>query len=262
MDTALVLSSTVVFAMAFALSLRGLRRPEHKPSPARMTLMGLGFALQCGFLYLRGQAAGRCPLTNGSEVLVFVSWAIVLLYLLVGPAYHISLLGFFTAPLVMLFQSMAMLLPGLKAPPVPHGPVDFWLELHAAISLVAYGAFALAFVAGIMFLIQDRQLKRGQMKTLFYNLPPVHYLGKVIVRLLSLGFVLLTVGVVAAFMMENRPGTMKLVLSCLVWLVYAVVLGLYFARGWGNRTAAVAAVTAFAFPVITYWVITQPATEG
>src|SRR5690606_20800403 len=124
-------------------------------------------------------------LTNGFEVLIFVSWAMVLLYFLVGTTFRLSLLGFFTAPLALLFQGIALAFSvqldrfsGAQVAP------DFWLELHAAVSLIAYGAFALAWIAGIMFLIQDRQLKKGEMKELFYQLPSIHYLSHAITRLL------------------------------------------------------------------------------
>jgi ABC-type uncharacterized transport system permease subunit len=43
----------------------------------------------------------------------------------------------------------------MNYPPLP------WLELHASISLIAYGAFALACIAGVMYLVQERQIKQA-----------------------------------------------------------------------------------------------------
>ena len=71
---------------------------------ATLLPMALGFVLQSVFLYLRGQAHGRCPLTNLFEAFIFIGWCIVLLYFLVGTAYRLSLLGVFTAPLVSSLQ--------------------------------------------------------------------------------------------------------------------------------------------------------------
>ena len=111
--------------------------------------VGLGFVFQTAFLYLRGHALGRCPITNLFEVIIFVAWSIALFYMVVGPAYRLSLMGAFTAPLVVLLQLTALIAPidhlyqGRLAP-------NSWLEFHASISLVAYGAFALACIAGVM----------------------------------------------------------------------------------------------------------------
>ena len=78
-----------------------------------------------------------------------------------------------------------------------------WLELHAAISIVAYGAFALAGVAGVMYLAQERQLKTHHLHSIFYHLPPIRDLAVANSRLVYTGFALLTVGLFAGFAMGN-----------------------------------------------------------
>ena len=95
------------------------------------TVMACGFIAQCGFLYLRGQELGRCPITTPAELLVFVSWSIVGLYFLLGRAFRLSLLGAFTAPLVALFQLLA--LPFLREPAARNPADDYWLEMHASV---------------------------------------------------------------------------------------------------------------------------------
>ena len=44
-------------------------------------------------------------------------------------------------------------------PAVRRIKVNPWLEAHTSFSMVACGAFALACIAGVMFLVQERQLK-------------------------------------------------------------------------------------------------------
>src|SRR5207247_9901089 len=71
-----------------------------------------------------------------------------------------------------------------------------WLEFHASISTVAYGTFAVACIAGVMYLIQDRQLKTHQLHSVFSHLPPLTDLYATITRLLWWGFALYTFGIV------------------------------------------------------------------
>ena len=172
MERAFLVSSTLCFLAGFAYSMYALGAKVRHPSRWNFIVMLLGFALQLGFLELRSAAVGRCPLTNLFEVLVFLSWSVVLLYFVVGSTYRLSLLGTFTAPLVFLIQVVAQLLPAASVAPVFKKSAGFWPELHAAISLVSYGAFALACVAGVMFLVQERQLKRRTLNSFFQNLPP------------------------------------------------------------------------------------------
>jgi len=141
---------------------------------------------------------GRCPITNLFEVFVFLAWSVALAYMLVGPVYRLSLMGAFTAPLVLLLQGFALISPIDTRHPVTVA-ANSWLEFHASLSLVAYGAFALACIAGVMYLLQERQLKTHHLHSIFYHLPPLTNLFAVITRLLWWGFALYTVGIVSGF---------------------------------------------------------------
>jgi ABC-type uncharacterized transport system permease subunit len=218
----------------------------HRGTRSRWTVIWMiaVFVAQLGFLYFRGQARGACPLVGIGEILAFLSWSLTLFYLVVGPTYRVSLLGVFTAPLVTIFQILA-LLPGVWDPNPERIPAtDPWRETHAAMSVLSYGALALAAVAGVMFLVLDRQLKDHHLQSgLFRNLPPVRELLKSMVRLLWIGVALLSIGVVAGFLMPRQGGTAHLLAACAVWIGYALLLGVRQVRGLtGRRTAMVAVV--------------------
>jgi ABC-type uncharacterized transport system permease subunit len=241
--------STACFLGGFVQSALALRHGRYQPPASKLLAMAAGFAGQCLFLAVRGGAAGRCPITSPQEILVFVSWSAVLLYFLLGRAFRLSLLGLFIAPMVSLFQSLA--LPFLMRPAVRHPADDYWLEMHASVSLLAYGAFALACIAGVMFLIQDHLLRRGELQALSYELPPVTNLATAIVRLIAIGLVLLSVGIASGFGTARPPTGMHLMLSVGVWLAYAALLAVKRFRGLASLETARAAVIVFGLPVIT-----------
>jgi ABC-type uncharacterized transport system permease subunit len=114
-------------------------------------------------------------------------------------------------------------------------------------SLLAYGAFGLAGIAGVMYLIQDRQLKSHKPGRLFYSLPPIRYLAVALVRLLAIGTALLSIGILAAFFMKVKPEAAHLLISGAVWLAYAVLLA---ANAWKRlppKRLSLSAIGAFAF---------------
>src|SRR5258706_10801940 len=80
-------------------AIRGAMMLRRETGRLNYVVMLAGFALHTIFLYLRGQHVQRCPLTNSFEITIFIAWAAVLFYLLIGPAYRVSFLGAFTAPL-------------------------------------------------------------------------------------------------------------------------------------------------------------------
>src|SRR5256885_11130948 len=117
-DRQFILVSTLCYLVAVAHTLATLRDGVFRPRRFNFVAIALGFVFQSPFLSIRGHALGRCPITNLFEVFIFLAWSLALIYLLIGPAYRLSLMGAFTAPLVLLIQSLALLAPIDVAQPV------------------------------------------------------------------------------------------------------------------------------------------------
>lgn len=255
MDRLLLIASTFCFLFAVVRTLMLIRAGVFRPGRSSFAAIASGFVLQTAFLWIRGKALGRCPLTNLFEVFIFMAWSVALIYLLVGPTYRLSLMGAFTAPLVLLMQTFALLAP-IDRPRAPKMEVNAWLEFHASMSIVAYGAFALACVAGLMYLLQERQLKTHQLHSVFHHLPPLTDLNAAIVRLLWLGFGLYTAGLVSGFFTGQPLPHVKIVCAVAVWIFYAAILqGRQFFR-LTPRHVAVLCVIAFTAAVSVLWGIT------
>ena len=232
-----------------------LRGKIFRPVRFNFFAIGLGFVFQTAFLSIRGHALGRCPLTNLFEVLVFLAWSVALIYLLVGPVYRLSLMGAFTAPLVVLLQGIALLAP-IDKPHAMKMPVNPWLEFHASMSLFAYGVFALACIAGVMYLLQERQLKTHQLRSIFYHLPPLSDLFAAIIRLLWWGFALYTLGLVTGFFIDQPLPTRQVVCAIGVWLLYAAILQGRYLRRLAPKSVAALCIIGFSAALTLLWGIT------
>jgi ABC-type uncharacterized transport system permease subunit len=259
-DRLALMLSSLCFLGAFAGAAWRVMTAVYRNTWAHHTLMALGFVGQCYVLAVRGKALGRCPITEPWELLVFISWGCVMLYWLIGPAYRLSLLGIFTAPMVWFFQLVALILQGtVERNPSPEALAglrpDRWLEWHATVSLLAYASFALAAVAGVMFLVQEHQLKSHHPSRVFFNLPPLQNLARGLVLLLTVGFGLLTVGIATAYLMEKSPSGLKLTASWAVWLAYLTILLFQWMRGWPHRRLAEVAALTFLLPLATLWIV-------
>lgn len=245
MDRWLLLTATLTALIGAVWGMRSVHRGHR--SHWTLVLMAATLGLQIGFLALRGETRAACPLADRGEILAFLAWSLTLFYLLVGPAYRISLLGVFTAPVVVVFQAIALVPGMLDANPgiVPGG--NPWHETHSATAVLSYGAFALAAVAGVMFLTLDRQLKEQHLKSgLFRNLPPVRELLISLTRLLWLGTGLLTIGIVAGTLMPKGDSPIgHLVAAYAVWAVWVGLLTVKSVRGLTGRRLSLATVGIF-----------------
>jgi ABC-type uncharacterized transport system permease subunit len=69
------------------------------------------------------------------------------------------------------------------------------MSAHTVCSLLSYAAFLVAFLSGVLFLIQEGQLKHKHMGMLFHRLPPLSTLDRINFWSIGVGFALLSAGV-------------------------------------------------------------------
>jgi len=205
--------------------LRTVRSGRPWDTKRGLLVVGLGCAVQFLLLWHRGEAHGRCPITNSGEVLVFLAWSMVVWYLLFGSSYRLSLLGMCTMPLVVLLQGVA-LLPGFYQPlPVERvESVNAVVELHAATAILGYGAFGLAAVASGMFIFQNWHLKRRRTSKAVFALPPITSLFAALLRLVTIGVVLLGASLMVSLLAMEQAGGVKVTIGWLVFGLFLVLL--------------------------------------
>lgn len=254
MDRIPLALSTLCFLFGFAYTMYALGARQYRGSWWNFSTIAAGFVFQTVWLVERGREVGRCPIGSLFDLLVFLAWSVTLVYLLTGSLYRLSLLGVLTSPLVFLLQGVALVMPRPAAVKAV-APVKPWLELHAAISVVAYGAFALAAAAGVMWLAQERQLKTRRLHSFFFNLPPIQELAAANRRLVYFGFGLLTVGLLAGLLNGVAHGGMLRVVSLGVWLVYAFLCLSMRNAAISPRRASWMAIGAFSILLLTVWAV-------
>jgi ABC-type transport system involved in cytochrome c biogenesis permease subunit len=218
-------------------------------------LLGLSFIAHTIAMVLRGFSLSRCPVNNLFEAMMFVMWTIVAPYLVIGLWPRLRFLGAFAAP-ALLAMGIFALMPALDS---PKPDVSRLASIHAALILLAYGAFGLSSVASVMYLTEERGLKMRRSRTVLSLLPPIQRLELIASRLLLVGFVFLTVGLsMAPFLMKDRFGTFfqgdaKIVWSLFVWLLYGGLLAMHWRFAQGGRRFAWGSVGSFSFVLLTFW---------
>jgi ABC-type uncharacterized transport system permease subunit len=192
--------------------------------------------------------------------MTFVDWTIVAVYLVLGLWPSLRYLGAFAAPGVVAIGVFA-LMPGLDPAHTgePSLAGNAVISLHAALTLLSYGAFGLSSVAGLMYLRQEHDLKFHKPRAVFTVMPPIDRLEKITSRLLWAGLALLTAGLgLIPWLLKIRPESHaeadpKTIWSGLVWGLYVVLLVLHGRFAQSGRKFAWGAVAGFAFVVLTFW---------
>jgi ABC-type uncharacterized transport system permease subunit len=124
-----------------------------------------------------------------------------------------------------------------------------WIELHAALAVFSYGVFGLLALTSAMFLLRHYSLKSKHVGGWFSFLPSILDLDHIGVRLLGAGVALLTASLaVGAVYWLPHPETVnvaKLLATVVVWLAYAVALGLRLSGALPSRRLAWICVVLF-----------------
>ena len=220
-------------------------------------LLLAGFVFHTLFLGHQYYALGMAPVLGLKSALSFFSWTIIGAYLILQLRFRLMVLGSFVAPLAAFLMIISSSIPGTE---VVVRPIfrSMWFTAHVGTIFMGNGMFAVAFVAAIMYLIQERQIKKKRFGTFYSRLPSLQTLDSVNYYSLMYGFPLLTIGMITGSVYAQYAlGSYwqwdpKEVWSLITWLFYAALLHERLAVGWRGRRASIMSIICFLILIFTF----------
>ncbi len=220
-------------------------------------LLLAGFAFLTLFVGYEYYALGVAPVLTLKSSLSFFAWTILLVYLLFHFKFRLMVLGSFVAPVAACLLIFSSTLPASE---VTLKPVfrSLWLPVHIGTAFVGNGFFAVTFVAAIMYLIQESQIKRKRLGSLSSRLPSLETLDSINHFALICGFTFMTAGMITgSIYAQYALGSYwrwdpKEVCSLLAWVFYAVLLHERLTVGWRGRRAALLSLFGFLVLVLAF----------
>jgi ABC-type uncharacterized transport system permease subunit len=231
-----------VFALlAIALYLAaagGLARPLlGGGQPLNRLALGLaGAAVLIHAGILLGMHRGALDL-HFFAALSLVAFVVSALTLLVNATRPVAALGVIVFPLAAALVAVDSFL----APSTQPQSMDWHIKLHVTMALLAFGVLSIAAVLAILLAFQERALRHRQFGHWLRALPPLTLTETLLFRLISAGFVLLTLTLLTGVLfVDNLFGqhlVHKTALSIVAWLVFGVLLYGRWRHGWRGTRA-------------------------
>ena len=252
-----VLTVTLLSCAAFLVFFLSQKKPIRRW--ARFLLIG-SWILQSGYIVTLYMTVGTTPITTYHEADFYIAWATTSAYLSFRRRYTVRNFGTFVSMLVLALL-IGSSLASRDIIPLEPALQSFWLPVHAGISLIAYGFLGLAFCGGLMYLLQERELKSRKLGYFFSRLPSLEALDQLNSHCLAVGFAFLTLGMVTGiFWSKQAWGTYwrwnpKEVCSLIIWGIYLVQIHQRFTVGWRGRRGAQMIVGGFVVVLITLWLV-------
>ena len=249
--------TTLIYLLAsicYLLAMLG-KRPQAARTGRWVLLAGIILHAAC--FAVRHSTTGGAPVTSLHESLSFFAWCLVLLFLLFDLRFRLSVMGAFAGPLAFLLMLGSAVSPDVVVQLNPM--LRSWLfPVHIVFAFFGNAAFALAFGAGVMYLVQDRMLKSKRFTRIYQLLPSLGTLDKVNYTCLSVGFPLMTLGIISgAFWANTAWGAYwswdpKETWALITWFLYAALLHGRLTIGWRGRKAAIFSIIGFLFLLFTF----------
>lgn len=228
------------------------------------SLLIIGLVIHSGGLLARWLEThqtgyGYVPLSNMYESLIFFSWTIVLIYLILEFKYQQKIIGIFITPFAFLAIALTSIVPGIDAKITPLMPAlkSNWLAIHVTTCFFGYASFAVSFGVSVLYLIRDRKgsPKEGGPKWL----PSTPVLDEINYKSIVIGFPMLSLGIITGAAWANYAWggywswDPKETWSLITWFVYAAFLHARFTKDWRGRKAAILSIVGFAAVLFTYF---------
>ena len=141
----------------------------------------------------------------------------------------------------------------MTATPIAH----VWLIGHIALSVLSYLAFLVAGISGILFLVQERQLKAKHVGRLFHSIPSLAALDQLNLWAIALGFALFTLALgcgvagrhaaAGRWLLEPTEG-----LAYVTWGLYAALLVVRLLSTLRGHKVALLSVLGFGLALFTF----------
>jgi ABC-type transport system involved in cytochrome c biogenesis permease subunit len=253
-----VLAAYVVAAIHAVLAFINKRRALQRISELAMAT---GFLLHTGALVADWVIDGHYPLFYLRETLSFLAWTLVASYSLILYRYRARPLGTFILPLVSLLVFIATVTrSATEAATNPITVRNTWLfPVHTTLLFFAYAAFFVVFVASVMYLLQERELKLKTFGAIFHRLPSLTTVNEIATSSTAIGLTLLTVGIATGMLWaSSRDGRLwhndpKEIFAALTWLLYVSLIVYRSSASWRGRRAAWIGVAGFALVLCTFF---------
>ena len=245
-------------------------------------LVALANLLLTAQLVLRWWESGHFPISNLYESLCFLAWACTLTQLLVERSWPSPIVAAAATPMglgCIAFASFALPDQLQSAAPLVPALRSSWLVMHVSVIMVSYAALLVGSLLSLAVLLTDRgealelrsssigsggfrQSMRvgsdGVLQLQSIRLSTGEQLDSLSYRTITVGFLMLTVGIVSGAVWANEAwGSYwswdpKETWALICWLVYAAYLHTRLSRGWQGRRPALVAVVGLVVIAVCY----------
>jgi cytochrome c-type biogenesis protein CcsB len=222
----------------------------------------LGFMTHTATIAARYAAQGHLPWSGDYENGLAGGWFIVLFTLVASFLRRpMQAMAVATLPLALLLMGFGVMRNPILGP-MAASLQSYWLYIHVYFAWLAFGAYALAMGAGVLYLLKERAGRSDQPGQIWERIPSLARLDELIFRYIVFGFICDAVMIASgAIWARDLWGSYWSwdpveIWSLITWLIYGITIHLRLTMGWHGRRQAWIAIFAILGMIITFFGVT------
>jgi ABC-type uncharacterized transport system permease subunit len=190
----------------------------------------------------RNLALNTMPFSTAHDALSFIAFSILFVYLISELGMQHRGAGLFILSIAFILELFSIIhMNWLTETNELLSNKTF--AVHASMAVTGYTGLLLAAIYSLMYIIQNYNLKKRNIGTLFQQLPSLTYLERMSRRSVVTGVILLGIGIMLGHyqMMiidEYNYRDMKVIITDVVWILYIIVYLLALKNKWSGEKMA------------------------
>jgi len=216
-----------------------------------------GFLLNIADIIIEWITSGSFPSQTLSNVFVLLTASLIVVYIFLFLKYKRHSLLLLIMPVVIILGLFTFALKDVSTSRVL--ATSFWLYIHLPFTVLGSAFFLFAAISGIMYFIQENQLKNKNFGLVYSKFPPLNIINNLNKNSLNMGFAFFTIGLIAGIIwgLYEWEGTLvlsaKLVFAFITWIIFGIITLIRYTKGLAPRGSALWSIVGFISVVIMYF---------
>jgi cytochrome c-type biogenesis protein CcsB len=209
-----------------------------------------GFAVHTAGISQRWTEAGHFPASGLHDGASLLAWMIVLAFLMTYVRTGLDALGLLAYPAAFGLVLLASLTPvAVGGDPLLK---SIFFPVHVSLAFIGYASLFVAFAMGLLYLVQEQELKSRSPRAFYYILPSLERCDTISGHSVMVGFGFLTLAIITGLLWSHYARgrywswDAKEWTALAAWAIYVGLLVTRWRTGWGGRRAALMGVAGFA----------------
>jgi len=248
-----------LYAASLACYLRKLFAEGRLAGRAASLLLAAALVAHYFALLQRALSIHSVPYQDIYGSTSLLAWFLALTYLGLEFFHRERAMGAFALPLVLLLLGLDLIVTPHTAPRAPARGSVF--ALHVTSNILAYSAFTISFLFSVIYLIQDRLIRKHRSGALLWRLPPMEDLERMTRNGVRIGLAAMLFGITLGMIVDQRLTGQylsldpKVLISFLMLACYGGYLWVARSPAWRGARASLLCAGSYFVVVFSYTVV-------